>query len=83
MLSTSNPTGILKDAVVHLTEIASFLFREENIEFAIHGNLAKKELIMLKLELLLNSIKNNNSRFTEKHSDIMRVDSEFKKPKYH
>ena len=82
-MSTSNPTSILKDAVVHMTEIASYLFREDNIEFAIHGNMAKKELIMMKLELLLNSIKNNNSRYTETPSEILRIESEFNNPKYH
>jgi hypothetical protein len=73
---------LLKDAVIHLTEIASYLFREENIEFAVHGNKAKFDLIKLKLELLLNSLKNENSRYGQNHSDILRIDSEFKDPKY-
>lgn len=67
---------------MHLTEIASFLFREENIEFAIHGNSSKFELIHMKLELLLNNMKNSNSRFTERHSNILRLDSEFKEPRF-
>jgi Zn-dependent M16 (insulinase) family peptidase len=83
ILSTSNPTPLLKDAVIHMTEIASFLFREDNLEFAVHGNSSKFELITLKLELLLHSLKNNNSRFLEAHSDILRIDSEFKEQKYH
>ena len=60
-----------------MTEIASYLFREENLEFAIHGDKKKFELIKLKLELLLNTIKNENSRFGQSHSNIMRIDSEF------
>jgi hypothetical protein len=57
-LQTSNPTPLIKDAIMHMTEIASYLFREDNIEFAIHGNKQKFELIHMKLELMLNSIKN-------------------------
>jgi Zn-dependent M16 (insulinase) family peptidase len=38
ILQTSNPKALLRDAVIHLTEIASYVFREENLEFAIHGN---------------------------------------------
>jgi hypothetical protein len=37
-----------------MTEIASYLFREENIEFAVTGNPRKFELVKLKLEMLLN-----------------------------
>lgn len=57
-----------------MTEIASYVFREENLEFAVHGSKAKFPLIKLKLELLLNSIKNNNSRYQEVHSDIEMAD---------
>ena len=49
---------------MHLTEIASYVFTEENIEFAVHGNKAKFELILMKLEMLVNNIRNQNSRFT-------------------
>merc|ERR1712046_550119 len=63
ILQTSNPKPLLRDAVIHMTEIASYLFREENLEFAVHGDKKKFELIRLKLELLLNTIKNENSRF--------------------
>jgi hypothetical protein len=48
-----------------MTEIASYLFREDNIEFAIHGNKSKFNLIKMKLEMLLNQMKNENSRYTE------------------
>jgi hypothetical protein len=66
-----------------MTEIASYLFREENIEFAIHGNKSKFKLIELKLELLLNNMKNQNSKYAQRHSNIERIDSEFVKPVYH
>jgi len=39
-----------------MTEIASHIFTEGNIEFAVHGNKNKFELIMLKLEMLVNSM---------------------------
>lgn len=77
LLSTSNPKVVLRDAVMHMTEIASFIFREDNIEFAVHGNKAKFELIMMKLELLVNQMSKENSRFHEHHSNIERIDSEF------
>ena len=60
---------LLKDAIYHMTEIASFVFREENLEFAIHGNKKKFDLIQLKIEMLLNAMKNENSRFSEKHKN--------------
>jgi hypothetical protein len=37
-----------------MTDIASYVFREENIEFSVHGNKKKFSLIKLKLEMLLN-----------------------------
>lgn len=77
ILSTSDPTSILRDAVIHLTEIASYVFTEHNIEFAVHGNKNKFELLMLKLELLVNSMSKNNSRFHERTSNIERINSEF------
>jgi Zn-dependent M16 (insulinase) family peptidase len=57
-----------------MTEIASHLFREENLEIAIHGNPAKFPLIQMKLELLLNALKNENSRYSERTSDIIMLD---------
>jgi len=41
-----------------MTDIASHLFREENMEIAIHGSKSKFPLIQMKVELLLNAIKN-------------------------
>lgn len=70
LLKTTNPLPILKDAIFHLTDIASFVFREENMEFSVHGNKKKFALIQLKLEMLLNSLKNENSRFLEKYPTI-------------
>jgi hypothetical protein len=61
-----------------MTEIASHVFREENLEIAIHGNKDKFDLLQLKIELLLNAIKNENSRFKEQHSDLILLpDGEF------
>lgn len=57
-----------------MSEIASYVFTEENMEFAVHGNSKKFDLIQMKLDLLCNTIKNNNSRYSELSS---KVDSEF------
>ena len=60
-----------------MTEIASHLFREENLEIAVHGSKAKFPLIQLKIELLLNAIKNQNSRYQQKHKPLLLTE-EFK-----
>lgn len=69
VLGTSQPLPLLKDAIMHMTEIASYVFREENLEFAVHGNKSKFDLIQLKIEMLLNAVKNENSRYSEKHAN--------------
>lgn len=56
-----------------MTEIASYVFREENLEVAVHGNKDKFDLIQLKIEMLMNAMKNENSRFSERHSDIIML----------
>jgi len=38
VLKTAQPLPLLKDAILNMTEIASYIFREENLEFAIHGS---------------------------------------------
>jgi hypothetical protein len=45
VLGTSQPLPLLKDAILYMTEIASYVFREENLEFAVHGNKGKFDLI--------------------------------------
>lgn len=65
------------DAIIYMTEIASFIFREENMEFSVHGNKKKFGLIKLKLEMLLKSMSNENSRFSEKHPNLIKLDGEF------
>lgn len=77
MLKTAAPLPLLQDAIINMTEIASHLFREENLEIAIHGSKAKQQLIQMKLELLLNAMKNENSEFNSKHSKVEVLD-EFK-----
>ena len=67
MLNTAQPLPIIQDAVEKMTDIASHLFREENLEIAVHGSKAKFDLIQLKLEMLLNAMKNENSRFSDRH----------------
>ena len=64
---------MLKDASLNMTEIASYIFREEKLEFAVHGSPKKFELIQMKLELLLIAVKNNNSRYLEKHPLIEEI----------
>jgi len=84
LLKTADPLPILKDAIIHMTDIASYVFREENIEFSVHGNKKKFSLIKLKLEMLLNQMKNENSRFSEKIPNLTSL-SEFEngKPTYY
>lgn len=82
ILSTTQPKAVIHDAVIHMTEIASHVFTEQNLEFAVHGNKRKFELIKMKLELLLNKIKNENSRFSENNKVIELIDG-FKKPTYY
>jgi Zn-dependent M16 (insulinase) family peptidase len=83
LLKTSSPLPILKDAIYHMTEIASYVFREENLEFSVHGNKKKFELLRLKLELLLTSLKNDNSRYLDKYPNLIAIESEFSKPNYY
>ena len=45
MLNTSQPLPLLNDAIMNMTEIASYIFREENLEIAVHGNKDKFDLI--------------------------------------
>ena len=73
MLNTSSPLPILNDAIQNMTEIASYVFREENLEIAVHGSKDKFDLIQLKIEMLLNAMKNENSRYSEKHSDLITL----------
>jgi hypothetical protein len=61
-----------------MTEIASYVFTEENMEFAVHGNSKKFELIQMKLELLLNAIKNENSMYGVQASPV-KLTTEFEK----
>jgi hypothetical protein len=44
-LKTSDPKPLLKDAIYHLTDIASYAFNKNNISIAVHGNKSKFELI--------------------------------------
>ena len=83
LLKTSNPLPILKDAIFHLTEIASFVFREENLEFSVHGSKKKFPLLKLKLELLLNSLKLENSRYSERYPIIQKPKDEFSTPVFY
>jgi len=77
VLKTAQPLPLLKDAIHRMTDIASHLFREENMEIAIHGSKSKFPLIQMKVELLLNAIKNQNSRYTQKQQPLLLTD-EFK-----
>jgi presequence protease len=85
LLKTNNPLPILKDAIGHMTEIASYVFREENLEFSVHGSKKKFNLIKLKLELLLTSLKNENSRFTQTLPSLTpaQLSEEFPHPTYY
>ena len=45
MMKTAQPKPLLQDAIENMTDIASYMFREENLEFAVHGNKSKFDLI--------------------------------------
>lgn len=63
---------------MNMTEIAAHVFREENLEIAIHGSKSKFDLIQLKLEMLLNAMKNENSLYSKRMPDLaMLPDDEF------
>ena len=66
VLKTSNPKVIYNDLIINLTELASHLFREENMSFAVTGDQKGFELMNLKLEMLVNAIRNDNSLAQEK-----------------
>ena len=70
MLKTAQPLPLLKDAIHQMSEIASYVFTEENMEFAVHGNAKKFDVIQMKLELLLNALKNENSNYGVQSSKI-------------
>ena len=80
ILRHANPMPLVKDVIMNMTEIASHLFTEDNLEFAVHGSPDQFPLIQLKLEMLVNSIKNENSRFGTKSPII--DPKEFVKPSY-
>lgn len=61
---------LLNGAIFRMTDIASHIFTEENMEFAVHGNEKKFDVMQMKLELLLNALKNNNSRFKDTVSHV-------------
>ena len=73
VLKTAQPLPLLKDAIYQMTEIASHLFCEENLEIAIHGTKSKQPLIQLKIELMLNSLKNQNSNFNQNTKQILML----------
>jgi presequence protease len=66
VIKTSNPASIYHDLIVNYTDLASYLFREENITFAVTGDKKKFQLVELKLQMILNAICNENSRAKEK-----------------
>ena len=83
ILKTTDPKPILADAIYHMTEIASYVLREDNLEFSIHGNKRKFNLVQMKLELLLNSMKNENSRYKSTFPELTLIPDEFKQPIYY
>lgn len=67
-----------------MTEIASYVFTANNMEIAIHGSKRKFPLIQAKLELLMTSLKNENSRFNiVVDNDSTKLVTEFDKPIYY
>ena len=58
--------SMLEDAIQRMSEIASYLFREQNMEISVHGNKNKFKNIRQKIEELLSKIKEENSLYSQK-----------------
>lgn len=82
VLKTTQPKPMLQNAIQQMTEIASHLFRQQNLEIAIHGNSSKFPLIEMKLEMLLNSLSQNNSEYKRSQSKVELLE-DFTKPLYY
>lgn len=65
---------MLSNAIEHMTDIAAHIFTEENLEIAVHGNASKFPLIQMKIEMMLNALKNHNSMYSEKQSPIIMLE---------
>lgn len=63
VLKTTQPKPMLSNAIGHMTDIAAHIFTEENLEIAVHGNASKFPLIQMKIEMMLNALKNHNSMY--------------------
>ena len=64
--NTSDPKAIFDDLIINLTDLASNIFREENMSIAITGHKSKFKLVELKLEMIMNAISKENSLAREK-----------------
>ena len=74
---------LVEEAVkIKNTDIAAHLFRQENLEIAIHGSAAKFPLIEMKLEMLLNAMAQNNSQYKQQNAAIETLE-DFSKPLYY
>jgi presequence protease len=71
LMKSSDPSFILDDLIVNLTEIASHVFTEQNIEISVTGDKKNFTLIEAEIQLFLNALKMNNSRYLEKTSPVI------------
>ena len=83
VLKTSNPKVIYNDLIINLTDLASHLFREENMSFAVTGDQQRFELMNLKLEMLVNAIRNENSLAQERLNSSYGIDTSPFETVYH
>lgn len=84
MLKTSKPQVFIADAILKMTDIASFALTQKTIEVAIHGSSRKFPKTEMKLEVLFNHMKNENSRFTlePRLIDLTAENGAFTQPVY-
>lgn len=80
---TSNPTTIYQDLVIDLTDLASHVFREENMSIAVTGDKSKFKFMDLKLEMMIHAIRNENSRAKDLLNHLYEKDTSKFSPTYY
>lgn len=53
------------------------------MEIAVHGNKKKFAMLQMKLEMMLNQLKNENSRYSEGIKNLDKIEDEFNKQIYY
>jgi len=72
------------DAILKMTDIASFTLTQKTMEIAVHGSQRKFSQAELQVELLLNKLSKENSRFASSpiYVDPLQDSEAFNGPEY-